>query len=272
LAPFWDTNIIPEITELSFRDCQLRSSGVDISPVSWHVGGTLSFINNVFDHCEVSSSAITSDTMPTSVQILNNLFYRGSCYISLNPPTYIKNNLFAGGDWISKFNSGATNLCIETNATTDWDFADSFPNSLLLDTVQFQTGPLGRFYTPSTGSMAALINSGNGLASAYGLYHYTTQTNQAKEANSIVDIGYHYVATSTNGIPIDTDNDTIPDYLEDANGDGIGTNDRFNWTTNQTFAGINDLILWNQGRNPGVATTTNASSSLINMRVFTPMK
>jgi hypothetical protein len=36
-----------------------------------------------------------------------------------------------------------------------------------------------------------------------------------------VDIGYHYVATDTNGIPLDSNGDGIPDYIEDANGNGL---------------------------------------------------
>lgn len=36
----------------------------------------------------------------------------------------------------------------------------------------------------------------------------------------MADIGYHYVATTANGTPIDTDADKTPDYLEDANGNG----------------------------------------------------
>jgi hypothetical protein len=36
-----------------------------------------------------------------------------------------------------------------------------------------------------------------------------------------VDIGYHYVAVDTNGIPLDSNGDGIPDYLQDANGNGV---------------------------------------------------
>jgi len=44
---------------------------------------------------------------------------------------------------------------------------------------------------------------------------------QIKETNSIIDVGFHYVATDASGVTIDSDSDGIPDYLEDANGDGI---------------------------------------------------
>ena len=54
-----------------------------------------------------------------------------------------------------------------------------------------------------------------------GLFHFTTQTNQAPEGTSIVDIGYHYVATDAFGNPLDSNGDGMPDYLEDSNGNGV---------------------------------------------------
>ena len=80
---------------------------------------------------------------------------------------------------------------------------------------------MGNFYLPTN---SPLINKGSITADKMGLYHFTTQTNQIKETNSIVDIGYHFVATDTYGNPIDTNGDGLPDYLEDANGDGIFDN------------------------------------------------
>jgi hypothetical protein len=62
-----------------------------------------------------------------------------------------------------------------------------------------------------------------------GLYHFTTQTNQAIEANSVVDIGYHYVATDANGNPLDSNGDGIPDYIEDVNGNGISGLGQMPW-------------------------------------------
>src|SRR5207247_658104 len=41
------------------------------------------------------------------------------------------------------------------------------------------------------------------------------------ETNSIVDIGYHYVALDANGRARDFIPDGIPDYLADANGNGV---------------------------------------------------
>jgi hypothetical protein len=62
--------------------------------------------------------------------------------------------------------------------------------------ANFLSGPLGPYYYPASGgtnTLAALLNAGSRGADQAGLYHYTTQINQAKETNSIVEIGFHYV-------------------------------------------------------------------------------
>jgi hypothetical protein len=78
---------------------------------------------------------------------------------------------------------------------------------------------LGWFYEPTN---SVLINTGYLTADQWRLYHFTTQTNQVKETNSVVDIGYHYVAVNTNGNAIDSNGNGTPDYLEDTTGSGQG--------------------------------------------------
>ncbi len=102
----------------------------------------------------------------------------------------------------------------------------------------WQGGSLGNYYLPTN---SPVIDKGNTNANLLGLYQFTTQTNQMKETNSIVDMGYHYVSTDANGNPLDSNGDGIPDYLEDANGDGLVDNGETNWAlaiitqpTNQT--------------------------------------
>ena len=92
----------------------------------------------------------------------------------------------------------------------------------------WQSSWFGNFYQ-ATNSL--LVDKGNRTANQVGLYHFTTRTNQMKETNSVVDIGYHYVATDTNGIPLDSNGDGIPDYLEDANGNGLVDNGETNWAS-----------------------------------------
>jgi RHS repeat-associated protein len=91
-------------------------------------------------------------------------------------------------------------------------------NDVIVTNFNWQTSWLGNFYLPTN---SPLINTGSVAATSVGLYHFTSQTNQVKETNSTVDIGYHYVAVNANGVPLDTDSDGLPDYIEDADGDGV---------------------------------------------------
>jgi len=94
-----------------------------------------------------------------------------------------------------------------------------------------------------------------------------------KETNSVVDIGFHYVALDASGKPLDGDGDGLPDYFEDRNGNGTyDTGDISNWTVADTDGdGVSDFIEWLQGRNPLVGAT-NDTNLTIKLRVFTPLK
>jgi len=82
--------------------------------------------------------------------------------------------------------------------------------------------PSWRFYQVSTD----LVDKGSRNATNAGLYHFTTQISQANETNSVVDIGFHYVAVDTaTGLPLDTDGDDLSDHSEDRDGDGQGVTD-----------------------------------------------
>jgi hypothetical protein len=115
-----------------------------------------------------------------------------------------------------------------TNSTNPFPFGG---NNVVVTNFNWQSSWLGDFYLPSA---SPLIDAGSTTAGQAGLYHFTTQTNQAKEASSQVDIGYHYVALNSNGEPIDTDGDGIPDYLEDANGNGVADSSETSWTNADT--------------------------------------
>ena len=100
------------------------------------------------------------------------------------------------------------------------------PNDLMVTNFNWQISWSGNFYLPTN---SPLINKGSTTANLLGFYHFTTQTNQVPETNSIVDIAYHYVATGTNGVPLDANGDGIPDYIEDANGNGLVDSGEIGW-------------------------------------------
>jgi len=52
---------------------------------------------------------------------------------------------------------------------------------------------------------------------------------EIKETNSVVDVSFHYVAVDSNGLPIDSNGDGIPDYLSDLNGNGSVDSGEIGW-------------------------------------------
>jgi hypothetical protein len=140
-----------------------------------------------------------------------------------NPPV-VKDNLFDRstndfeGTFTADHNAYVSNYVgiFPTNAT----------DIMLTSPIAYQTSWLGNYYQPTN---SPLIDKGSTNANLVGLYHYTTQTNQTVEANSMVDIGYHYVAVDSNGKPLDTNGNGIPDYLEDANGNGLIDSGETDW-------------------------------------------
>ena len=116
----------------------------------------------------------------------------------------------------------------------------------------YQTGPLGPYYYPTNGgfySLTNLLNAGSTWATNAALYHFTTTVNQVKEGATKVDIGFHYLSVDASGMPQDYDGDNVPDYLEDANGNGAVDSGERDWQVSE-----------------------NGTTGAIGLRVFTPLK
>jgi hypothetical protein len=207
---------------MKIRNSTLRGSQISITLGAYNSNFSINLTNNLIERSQISLNRNYPGVLSASAY--NNLFHGGALNLigSAFPYWYFYDNFFKGAS-ISQ--SGDPSLTINgnnaymTNATKLGNAPAGDPVLVLAD---FQTGPLGSYFYPTTGgNLSRLINAGSRAANLVGLYHFTTQTNQVKEANSTVDIGYHYVAVDGSGYPADSDGNGIPDYLEDVNGNGI---------------------------------------------------
>ena len=217
-------------------------------------------------------AATVNETAPFDLVAYNNTFYGGSLTDRhTNSGAWrLRNNLFdktiiTNGTNTDNAYSGYVTGGNKLSPTNAFDIIQTSSTN-----IAYQTSWLGRFYLPTN---AVYINKGNTNADLLTLYHFTTQVSQAKETNSIVDIGFHVVAVNSSGIPIDTDSDGIPDYQEDANGNGTFDTGETNWQNAFTDGdNVNDGTELLLGRNPLVAGTTNDFNGTLNLRVYTPLK
>jgi hypothetical protein len=211
-----------DLTSLTFTNCLFFRDCMDF----W-AGDAIDFTN---DNCTyynggLALSRTTSDN-PSFWSIENTIFdgtllcfydpYNGSStYTAFNYNAYNTNNLswqtygFPYSNWL------ITNI-----------LENPGPNEVFTNNFNWECSWFGNFYLPSDSS---LIEAGSTNANFLGLYHFTTQTNQDIEGDSLVDIGYHYVATDQYGNPLDNNGDGIPDYLEDANGNGLVDSGEIGW-------------------------------------------
>jgi hypothetical protein len=232
-APQGETNLLNTgdngvtgqvISGLTLRDCEVYGAGANWQMSESNNTPSVGLTNNVFHRVPfaVSNNAtmISYNNLfygTTNVSVTNttvSIRYRGS-----NSPNTNENNVFDGVtaslDGLVGYNAylhGATNTTFQTN-----DIQTS---------ITWLAGPLGAYYQPSS---SPLLNNGSTYATNLGLYHYTVTTNNAVEGTNIVSRGYHYLAVGSNGLPLDTNGDGIPDYLEDANGNGVVDSGEFDW-------------------------------------------
>jgi len=109
-----------------------------------------------------------------------------------------------------------------------WGLNNGANEQVLTSAPQYQTGPFGKYYLPSSylPNTPHLYGAGSQPAAAAELFHYTTRVDQLKEgldtAKANVNIGLHYIATTgqSSNVPNDADSDGIPDYVENWHGDG----------------------------------------------------
>jgi hypothetical protein len=267
LTAWFSTSPGPE-SYFRFTDWSVLAADV---PHFW--GNSEDTGNHVFKDCQFHGG--TFYNIRPHLNVTNCLFERTWAYVDdfdqMN--AHFRNCTFQGSElWLAQYGTGEWSfkdnlfdgvaLYQDNNATNNYNAYTTnatriFPNGandvlLSVTNVAYQTGWLGRFYLPTNlTSHSVLLNAGSRTADAAALYHYTTSTNQTKELTSQVDIGFHYVAVNSSGQPIDTDGDGLPDYFEDANGNGSADSGETDW---QSYNSLNGL-----SGTPG-------------LEVFTPLK
>jgi hypothetical protein len=232
--------------ELSFRDCRLRGGKLNISPTTFGSALNVSLNNNLVEYANVNVAKAAAT--PMTLDLYNNLFRNDSMQfiygLSVNPTWHIQDNLFDGAP--QAFYGAASYTVVSCNGfITGTANALGGSNNKEGLTPDYQAGPLGDYYYPSSGSfpsLASLINAGSRDAMAAGLYHFTVKTSayskEGADTPATVDIGYHYVGVngdiySQNPLPLDSDNDGILDYLDpDSDGDGLNDSDEIVLGTN----------------------------------------
>jgi len=204
----------------------------------WHFShqSTNSFASLTMQHNELwgGTNSFSGPSGAANASLLNNLFFRssiGATNSSASATLTFTNNMMygatislgqpSGGSWYF-FNNEVDSCTIATNSSItngfnafincSFNFTGT-SNIISTNAIGYQSGWLGSFYQPTN---SLLINAGSVAANQLGLQHFTTQTNQTTESNSVVDIGYHYVAVDTNGIPL-KDTNGVPFYIEDGN-------------------------------------------------------
>jgi hypothetical protein len=212
-------------------------------------GPTINFTNCLFDR---SGLNVLDDTASISPSVRHCTFRGGiHNFARANSGTWtFRDNLFDDvyipvqeAVLTHDFNAYTTNAV----ATNTARLTNAALNDIVLSVsnITYRLGGLGRFYLPTNLTSHNPLRNTTGTVGSYaggstnahylGLYHYTCITNQVKETNSVVDMGYHYVTTDSNGLPLDADADGWGDYWEDANGSGsldsgeTKTNDAADW-------------------------------------------
>jgi len=207
---------------VNLRDCQFHGGQIISSNL------TINFTNCLLER--VNCNLAPADTNTPVCR--NNFFYGGTfAFYPAQTNAVLKDNLFDqtiipdGIGALGNSYDGGHNAYVANCNQLD----PGFPSDIVLtNSLAYSAGPLGSYYQPTN---SPLIFAGSLPAGQMGLYHYTVSTNEIVDGTNNVSVGFHYLATDVNGNPLDSDGDGIPDYIEDANGNGIfDAGDFSDWT------------------------------------------
>jgi hypothetical protein len=234
-------------------DSRLRFGSYAANPTS--SSPISAFTNNVIERADLQFyHSYGSENSQHTVTLFNNLFINGSMALSYDTgtnaykPTWkAQDNLFDGTSQ-SGYGSGyATYVTVGNNGFTSGtsNGLGGSSNKTGL-TADYQVGRLGSYYYPTSGSgLYTLVNAGSRTSTNAALCQFTVLTTDGSKDSGVIDIGFHYVATDSNGLAIDTDGDGIPDCLEDVNGNGLSESTETDWqTSNSGVSGAAGLVVF----------------------------
>lgn len=277
---FFDSGVPYNWPYATLSDCWLR--GVNLTVNSYYLSGNaaswIDLRNNLLERCTVTlyngysiyfygPGQFNVVQNPLSVMLHNNLFWRSAVSLTYKeaqdlykPGWQIHDNLFDNCPVGLNGDGNYSSLVVRSHN----GFFNTTPGNLsgagnvTLFALGYASSPLGLgpWYIDPAVTTPTLINVGSRTAPAAGLFHHTVQPDQAKEGNTPVDIGFHYVALDTTGKPVDGDRDGTPDYIEDANGNGVVDPGESPWILRKVV--VNANYGWHQWGN-AIATSQRAT-------------
>jgi hypothetical protein len=245
----------------TMRDCNVQGGAInlgepddgsfhDIPADTFYGSASVAWTNNLFEGVDINLAPTYNwlngtNNVDFSFQARNNLFRRGPGFTLVPVASSAGNwtltdNLFDlvefaqdtafpldygyNAYWPQMNLSDSTNAGTLLATTTGDGTTDGVGEQTLPSAPLYQSGPLGNYYMQTGPLFASYLQSkGSRSPAAATLYHYTSLTSQVKDGTQpSVNIGLHYVAANpATGLPQDYDGDGIPDYVEDANGNGV---------------------------------------------------
>jgi len=182
------------LSSLAIVHCSLRGVGFNYAPVDTS-SVTVGLTNTVFERCYLNlSKYVSSQDTPFTANLRNVLVWNGSLTLyyvggTSNPYWEARDNSF---DNVSLTQTDASGYILKSHNAYINATSLGGSSNVTLSAFTYAPGPLGPWYHSSTN----LLDKGSRNADSAGLYHHTVKLDQIKETNSVVDIGFHYVAVN----------------------------------------------------------------------------